>query len=500
MKILRLHALRRFLFVCLGAIFVICWHGLELSPWNPNTQASTPSIVIAQVPNHLMELIQRLPTSMQGWATTMVEGDRFYRDGNIEEAEARYRQVKSDFATTATTSQIVTPLYDVEELDAENIAYWDTAQAALDADEEEAAIAPLQTLVNNEPSYIPATLQLAEVLQEEDEEEEAIAVLEQAATLHPYSAEIVMAQVEALADEKDYLEASIAAREFALLNLDHPQSAEFQGLADEYFRKFSRRRRRNSILGGIGNIITGVVTGDRVPWESLDSVVETADMVKMMLASESEFGAAIASQYKDQLPLVDDPDVLDYVTQLGLEMARPMGRDFDYEFYVVQDPALNAFALPGGKIFVNTGTILGSNSQAELAGVLAHEAAHSVLSHGIQSFFRDDLLGQLADEVPMGEFVTTLTSLHYSRRQERQSDILGNRVLATSGYAADGLRNFMATLAANTADAAPPEYLSSHPASSSRVEYLEELIQRNGYNRYALEGMDKHLEIQARLH
>ena len=188
----------------------------------------------------------------------------------------------------------------------------------------------------------------------------------------------------------------------------------------------------------------------------------------------------------------------DYVTQLGMEVARPMGRDFDYEFYVVQDNTMNAFALPGGKIFVNTGLIRATRSQAELAGVLAHEAAHSVLSHGIQGFFRDDTLSQLGEQVPFGDFVTTLISLNYSRQQERQSDILGTRVLSTAGYAADGLRNFMATLTQNTSSP-QIEYFSTHPTSAARVTYLEELIQRNGYNRYALEGVDKHSEIQQRL-
>lgn len=488
---------QRVLYSLLGAILFTCWSWQGLPLFNPSAQSSIPPIEIAQVPNHLTQIIQRFPASVQPLLTTFVEADQLYRGGDVTGAETLYRQVKPAFAPV-TSSQLVEPLYDAEELTPENRVYWDTAQTAIDDDDETIAIQSLQTLVTNEPGYIYAPVQLAELLHEEDQEDEAIAVLEQAATLHPYSPEIVMAQVLTLADEKDYLEASIAAREFALLNPDHPQSSEFQELADKYFRKFSKRQRRGSILGGIGGVLGGIVTGNRVPWESWDSLTATADVVELMLSSESKFGATIAEEYKQQLPLVDDPEVIDYVTQLGLEVARPMGRDFDYEFYVVQDPALNAFALPGGKIFVNTGLLLNTTSQAELAGVLAHEAAHSVLSHGIQGFFRDDLLSQLADEVPLGDFVTTLASLDYSRKQEKQSDILGNRVLASAGYAADGLRNFMETLALSTTDA-PPEYLSSHPASTSRVDYLEELIQRNGYNRYALEGVDRHLEIQAKL-
>ncbi|MGK7890817.1 MAG: M48 family metalloprotease [Leptolyngbyaceae cyanobacterium] len=487
--------IQRFCLVSLMALLLTVFTGTQPRLFNAIAR-SHPPIHVAQSLNDLTPILQRLPPSVRDRLTTFISGDERYRQGDAEGAATFYRQVKPDFGTSA--AQIVEPIYEADALSPEGLAAWEQAQLAIEEDEEAAAIQALQTVVEAEPGFIPAPVQLAEVLMDEKEEEAAIAVLEQAATLHPYSAEIIMAQVETLADEKEYLEASIAAREFALINLDHPQAPEFQALADEYFGKFSRRQRRRSVFGAAINLGAGVLTGDRVPWESWSSAVETAELVEMMLASESEFGASLAAEYRQQLPLVEDPDVVDYVTQLGMEMAQLMGRDFDYEFYVVRDSVMNAFALPGGKIFVNSGLILGTNSQAELAGVLAHEAAHSVLSHGIQSFFRDDMLSQLADEVPLGEFATGLLSLQYSRNQERQADILGTRVLATAGYAADGLRNFMATLVAST-DSSPPEYLSTHPASASRVEYLEELIQRNGYNRYALEGVDQHLAIHAKL-
>ena len=149
-------------------------------------------------------------------------------------------------------------------------------------------------------------------------------------------------------------------------------------------------------------------------------------------------------------------------------------------------------------MFVHTGAIRAANSQAELAGLLGHEVAHAVLSHGIQSVNKSDILSQLGEQIPYGAILSNLASLQYSRQYERQSDILGTRALAASGYAADGLRNFMATLNANT-QSNQAEYLSSHPAPASRVDYLEELIQLNGYNRYALEGVDRHQVIQAKV-
>jgi predicted Zn-dependent protease len=80
---------------------------------------------------------------------------------------------------------------------------------------------------------------------------------------------------------------------------------------------------------------------------------------------------------------------------------------------------------------------------------------------------------------------------------ERQADTLGTRLIVTSGYAADGLRNLMVTMDKEQKNN-PPQWLSSHPGGGERVRYLEDLITRSGYNRYAYEGVSKHLSIQAK--
>ena len=425
---------------------------------------------------------------------TFIQADGLYRSGDVAAAEQLYRQVKPAFGPVV--SEVPAPIYDATALSPGSAVYWSNAQDAIASGNDSLVITSLGLLAENEPAFIPASLQLAELLSSKDRRGEAIEVLDRAATLYPNASDVVMAQAQTLAAAGMHLESSISAREFATLYPDHPQAGEFARLAEEQLGQFMSNRQRDNIVGGALNIFGGIITGQRVPWGSLDEAMETYEIINLMASDEKEFGARVAAEYAAQLPLVDDPLVVDYVTQLGLEVARLMGRDFDYEFFVVQDSSMNAFALPGGKIFVNTGLLLATNSQAELAGVLAHEAAHSVLSHGLQSVFREDLISQLGSQVPLGDFVGNMLSLHYSRQQERQSDILGTRVLSTAGYAADGLRNFMATLDANTT-ATQSEYFSTHPASSTRVEYLEALIQRNGYNRYALEGVDRHSEIQA---
>ena len=91
-----------------------------------------------------------------------------------------------------------------------------------------------------------------------------------------------------------------------------------------------------------------------------------------------------------------------------------------------------------------------------------------------------------------------MVSRDYSRGNERQSDIIGSRALASYGYAADGLRGFMQTLHERYGSSGQ-SYASTHPSSKERVRYLEDLITSSGYNRYAFEGVEKHSLIQKRV-
>ncbi len=136
-----------------------------------------------------------------------------------------------------------------------------------------------------------------------------------------------------------------------------------------------------------------------------------------------------------------------YVNEIGQKLAVVAGRnDFKYEFYVVMDDQLNAFALPGGKVFVNAGAIAKTNSEAELAGLLAHELSHAVLSHGFQLVAEGNLVANVTQYTPLGNTVANLVVFNYSRDMERQADTLGTRLLSPTGYAADGLLNLMLTL------------------------------------------------------
>ncbi len=188
-----------------------------------------------------------------------------------------------------------------------------------------------------------------------------------------------------------------------------------------------------------------------------------------------------------------------YVNEIGQKLAKVGGRnEFKYEFFVIPEEDLNAFALPGGKIFINAGAITKTNSEAELAGLIGHELSHVVLSHGFQLVTQGNLISNVTQYLPLGGTIGQLFAFSYSRDMERQADTLGTRLIVASGYAADGLRNLMVTLDKQQKNA-PFSWLSSHPGGNERVSDIEDLISRSKYNRYAYEGVGRHTEIKARV-
>ncbi|MCC5897219.1 MAG: M48 family metalloprotease [Phormidium sp. BM_Day4_Bin.17] len=433
------------------------------------------------------------PVSLNEREALLAQGDRYHLQGNFREAERLYRQAKPEFPAEGTI-QIAEAITE-DQLSPAGRVYWNNVQEGLAENRESQVEASLDLLFAEAPGFAPPYTLIAQRHLDEGNTDEAIAFLEDATTRFPGSYELARMLAETLRADGQRLEASIAAREFAIVNPEHPQAGAMTELAEDYLSSFRGRLRESIALRGLGGLAVGVLTG-----RTGSTVFQAINLAQLMLAGESRLGAQIAEQLQGQLRMVNDPEILGYVDELGQEVARYMGRDeFDYEFFVVDDETLNAFALPGGKVFVNTGAILAANSEAELAGLLGHEVGHAVLSHGFQRVVTNNLLANLAREIPFGNLLGTLVSLDYSRKHERQSDIIGTRVIHSAGYAADGLRNFMQTLRERHGGGPAIPYLSTHPAPRTRVRYMEELIERNNYNRYSFEGVERHAQIKARL-
>ncbi|MDG2616682.1 M48 family metalloprotease [Thermoleptolyngbya sichuanensis XZ-Cy5] len=425
------------------------------------------------------------------------EGDALWQMGLRREAEARYRLAKAPFDEVDVVE--VPPLVtEPEALPPEGQVYWREAEAGRSQNSRPRMESALRLLTQQYPEFMLGHLRYAEVLAAGDRSNEALAVLERAVGLYPDSAELVQARVGALATNGQLVEAAIAARQFALMYPDDPAAAAFEALAAQHARTFRNRLERDLRAGAIANLLTGALgfalTGNLFgPISSIQTGIA-------LLRGEENVGEAIARRAARQLPLIQDEAVNAYVNNIGQRLAAMTGRsEFEYEFFIIRDRSLNAFALPGGKIFINAGAILKARSEAELAGLIAHELAHTSLSHGFQLAVDANTLGNAFQLIPYGGYAANLLYFNYSRDMERQADAFGTRLLSSAGYAADGLHGLMVTLAKQERRVAPFEWLSTHPDTHERQRNIERQIRQNGYNRYAYEGIDRHAAMRLRV-
>ena len=427
----------------------------------------------------------------------LIQGDLEYAAGNFVAAQALYRQAKDESWLLPQQFVVLPPEPFTNEalLSPGGSVYWREAKAGIANERPAQTLVALELLSGKEPAFIPGHLQYAAVLQAADRPDEASAILEQALTQYPAQADLLLAQVDLHMAQKQWLEAAIASRQFVALNPDHAATPAQATLATENMERFQRATRGDIREGAIANAFTGILgyalTGGIFgPFTAASSAI-------MLLQGENAIGSRVASQVQQQLPMLEQPEALGYVRRIGNRLAATTGRkDLDYEFFVILDPDLNAFALPGGKVFINAGAILKTHSEAELAGLLAHEISHSVLSHGFQIATRGNLSSSVAQYLPYGGLINNVFLSGYSRKMERQADIVGTQILAAGGYAADGMYNVMVTLNEDNEGPGAPSWISSHPNPEDRVAYLQNLVERGGYNRYAYEGVASHEEIQ----
>ncbi|OUL22351.1 peptidase M48 Ste24p [Nostoc sp. T09] len=426
-----------------------------------------------------------------------IEADKLYLAGQIADAEKIYREVKAPFAKLTKPQERKAAIVDPTQLSPGGKVYWRESEAGIVKKLQSRTLVPLQLLVEQYPEFIPGHIRFAEILKQYDRPQQALDILERASSLYADQPELTKARVAALAEAKKWMEASLAARQFAILNSKDPQAPEFTNLAEVHLKRYKRHIQAEIRGNAIANILTGAigyaVTGSLFgPFSALDSTI-------MLLRGEESIGESVAKQAKQQLKLINDETVVAYVNEIGQKLAKAAGRnEFKYEFFVVPEENLNAFALPGGKIFINAGAIAKTNSEAELAGLIGHELSHVVLSHGFQLITQGNLVSNVTQYIPLGGIIGQLSALSYSRDMERQADILGTRLIVATGYAADGLRNLMVTLEKQQKNA-PLSWLSSHPGGSERVSYLENMITNSSYNRYSYEGVERHTQIRAKV-
>jgi beta-barrel assembly-enhancing protease len=427
--------------------------------------------------------------------------DQLYLGGDKATAIRLYREAKPPWQIeqrkNPQTDNIAT-FEDPDRLSPAGKVFWHNYQEGKKQHLESKVISALKLLTTREPQFIAGHIHYAQELLEYAREPESIAVLDRAVNLYPNEPAILRAKMERDIAAEKWLDASIMARQYALFNPDAPEAAEFISLADEYLAAYQKHLRSNITWNAVGNAIAGTVgfalTGN------LFGPLSALETTSLLIQGESAVGEASMSQIKTEVPLLKDEEITEYINQIGQKITQVSGRDeFDYQFYIVMDDTFNAFSLPGGKVFVNVGAIMKTNSEAELAGLLAHEVAHSALSHGFQLTTKGNLTANIVSYFPyVGNTASSLIVLNYSRDMEKQADIFGTRILVNAGYAADGVRNLMAQLdkSQDKNDPDPPEWLSSHPNSNQRIAYIEKLVVEQNLDRYAYEGVYRHQHVK----
>jgi Zn-dependent protease with chaperone function len=209
-----------------------------------------------------------------------------------------------------------------------------------------------------------------------------------------------------------------------------------------------------------------------------------------------ELGREAAAEVRQQYPIIENQRIDRYLDGLGARLVAAAPADFKqpvYEYSVtpVNVKEINAFALPGGPMFVNRGMFEAAGSEAEVVGVMAHELSHVLLRHGTANATKAQnpwlQLGQVAGAIggavvggaagaaiaQGSQFGLGTILLKYSREYEKQADLLGAQIMARAGYDPRALAQMFETIArASQSGGGGPQWMSSHPDPGNRTEYI----------------------------
>jgi predicted Zn-dependent protease len=203
----------------------------------------------------------------------------------------------------------------------------------------------------------------------------------------------------------------------------------------------------------------------------------------LTIPQEAQLGKEFQREMRGEMLLVRDDAVVGYVRDIGLAVLRASGpQPFDYQFYVIEDETINAFAGPGGVIGIHTGTILKAANVSELAGVIGHEVGHVAKRHVAINYGRarsTNILYQMGVIVAsafgygglanLGGGLAAMAVLNtFGRDAEREADTFAIEVLPSAGYDPNGMVTFFETLR-REGGPRPPAFLSSHPTTEDRI-------------------------------
>ena len=222
---------------------------------------------------------------------------------------------------------------------------------------------------------------------------------------------------------------------------------------------------------------------------------------KFSTADDVKLGQEAAAEAEKKMQLVGDAELGAYLERVGQRLAASIPTEFQhpefhYSFKVVNAKEINAFALPGGPMYVNSGMIVAAKTEDEMAGVMAHEISHVALRHGTANVTKAQkysmlsnvmgmggaiLGGPLATVAQMGAQGVGVYLLKFSREYETEADLLGARIMANAGYDPRELANMFRTLESQGGGGGP-SFLSDHPSAKDRYAKINQEAQSLSVN------------------
>jgi predicted Zn-dependent protease len=211
-----------------------------------------------------------------------------------------------------------------------------------------------------------------------------------------------------------------------------------------------------------------------------------------------EIGRQVSREAESELRILRNAQIQNYINVLGRRLAtRAPGARYPYQVKVVDDKGINAFALPGGFLYVNRGIIEAADNEAQLAGVIAHEVSHVALRHGTNQMTKSyaaqaplAILGGLIGSDTIGgviaqvgaSFTANSILLKFSRDAERQADLMGTQILYDSNYDPRAMARFFEKLQAQGGSRGS-DFFSSHPNPGDRIGNVNQEIRKLGGQR-----------------
>ncbi|MEP6922963.1 MAG: M48 family metalloprotease, partial [Pyrinomonadaceae bacterium] len=231
-----------------------------------------------------------------------------------------------------------------------------------------------------------------------------------------------------------------------------------------------------------------------MPLASFGQTRISAPKNKYKIEDDIKAGQQAAQQAEQQLPILRDSYITNYVATIGDRLVAAIPSEFQhpefrYSFKVVNASDINAFALPGGPMYVNRGMIEAAKNEGEMAGVMAHELSHVALRHGTAGATKQGSIGSqilgigaiLGGAILAGESGAQLGALgaqayftKFSREYETQADVLGSQIMARAGYDPHDLANMFQTIAKQGGRSGAPQWLSSHPDPGNRFNRINQ--------------------------